>query len=72
VVVASVVDVDESTSPLLATKAGVDARVLPALRGELGRRIGDGEGVWLVVVMNDFFEGGTAETAIGLCRERLR
>lgn len=71
VVVASVLDGDESTSPLLATKAMVDAKILPALRGEVGRRIVKAEGVGLVVVMNDFFEGGTAETAIELCRERL-
>jgi hypothetical protein len=69
VIVASVVDSDVSTSPLLATKAVCDGKILPLLRGEVGRRLVAEEGV--VVVLNDFFDGGTADVAIGLCRERL-
>lgn len=69
VVVASVLDSDVSTSPMLATKAVCDGRVLPLLRGEVGRRVVGCEGV--VVVMNDFLEGGTVDVGLGMCRERL-
>jgi hypothetical protein len=69
VIVASVVDSDVSTSPILATKPVCDAKILPLLRGDTGRELVRGDGV--VVVMNDFFEGGTADVAIGMCRERL-
>jgi hypothetical protein len=69
VIVASVVDSDVSTSPILATKACCDGKILPLLRGEVGRRLAEREG--LVVVMNDFMEGGTVDVAVGMCRERL-
>ncbi|KAF2830657.1 PLC-like phosphodiesterase [Ophiobolus disseminans] len=69
VIVASVLDSDVSTSPILATKATCDNKILPLLRGDVGRRLVGEEGV--VVLMNDFFEGGTADTAIGMCGERL-
>ncbi|KAF2657911.1 PLC-like phosphodiesterase [Lophiostoma macrostomum CBS 122681] len=69
VIVASVLDSDVSTSPLLATKAICDAKILPLLRGETGKKLVKEDGV--VVLMNDFFDGGTADVAIELCRERL-
>jgi hypothetical protein len=69
VIVASVVDSDVSTSPILATKPICDAKILPLLRGDTGRELARGDGV--VVVMNDFFEGATADVAIGMCKERL-
>ncbi|RAR01800.1 plc-like phosphodiesterase [Stemphylium lycopersici] len=69
VIVASVLDSDVSTSPILATKPVCDAKILPLLRGEMGRKLMREEGV--VVVLNDFFDGATADVAIGLCRERL-
>jgi hypothetical protein len=69
VIVASVVDSDVSTSPILATKPVCDAKILPLLRGDTGRQLVREDGV--VVLMNDFFEGGTADVAIGMCRERL-
>ncbi|ORY04123.1 PLC-like phosphodiesterase [Clohesyomyces aquaticus] len=69
VIVASVLDSDVSTSPLLATKPLCDAKILPLVRGEVGQALGREDG--LVVVLNDFFDGATADVAIGLCRQRL-
>ncbi|KAH7093265.1 PLC-like phosphodiesterase [Paraphoma chrysanthemicola] len=69
VIIASVVDSDVSTSPILATKPVCDNKVLPLLKGDTGRNLTREDGV--VVVMNDFFEGGTADVAINMCRERL-
>ncbi|KAF2749605.1 PLC-like phosphodiesterase [Sporormia fimetaria CBS 119925] len=69
VIVASVLDSDVSTSPLLATKGVCDSKILPLLKGEVGRKLVKEEG--LVVLMNDFLEGGTVEVAVGLSRERL-
>lgn len=69
VVIASVVDCDDLTSPLLATKPVCDAKMLPLLRGECGKKLMGGEG--LVVVGNDFFDGATADVAIQMCRERM-
>lgn len=70
VIIASVLDADVSTSPILATKGVCDGKMLGLMQGDVGRCFLRGEGV--VVLLNDFFEGGTADTAIGLCGERLR
>ncbi|KAF2449378.1 PLC-like phosphodiesterase [Karstenula rhodostoma CBS 690.94] len=70
VIVASVLDADVSTSPILATKPVCDAKILPLLRGECGRCLGREESV--VVLLNDFFDGATADVAIELCKDRLR
>ena len=69
VIIASVVDNDVSTSPILATKPVCDAKILPLLRGECGGCLTREESV--VVLLNDFFDGATADVAIGLCKERL-
>jgi len=69
VIIASVLDSDVSTSPILATKAVCDSKILPLLRGDTGKSLTREEGV--VVLMNDFFDGGTADVGIQLCRERL-
>lgn len=69
VVVASVLDSDVSTSPILATKPVCDGKILPLLRGECGKCLMREESV--VVLLNDFFDGATADIAIELCRERL-
>ncbi|XPS69641.1 hypothetical protein M3J07_001891 [Ascochyta lentis] len=69
VIIASVLDSDVSTSPILATKGVCDAKMLPLLRGEGGVRFLEGDGV--VVLGNDFFDGATADTAVGLCRVRM-
>jgi len=42
---------------------------LPLLKGDVGRKLMGVEGV--VVILNDFFDGATADVAVGLCRERL-
>ncbi|KAF2001901.1 PLC-like phosphodiesterase [Amniculicola lignicola CBS 123094] len=69
VIVASVLDSDVSTSPLLATKPIIDAKILPLMAGELGKKLTREEGV--AVLLNDFFDGGTADVAINMCRDRL-
>jgi hypothetical protein len=69
VIVATVLDNDVSTSPILATKPVCDAKILPLLRGPVGARLTREDGV--VAVLNDFFDGATADVAIRLCEERL-
>jgi hypothetical protein len=69
VIIASVLDSDVSTSPILATKPVCDSKILPLLRGECGKCLTREESV--VVLLNDFFDGATADVAIGLCRDRL-
>ena len=68
VVVVSALTADTSNSPLLATKAICDRKILPALR-DVGKKLGQESGV--LVILNDFFDGATADVAIQLCRERL-
>ncbi|OAA57400.1 phospholipase c [Niveomyces insectorum RCEF 264] len=67
-VVVSVLEANASTSCLLATKALCDAKTLPWVRDNALSACGDKE---LVVVMNDFFDGATADVAIELSRRRL-
>lgn len=67
-VVFSVLSASASTSCLLATKALVDAKALPWVRDNTVRTCGDDT---LVVVMNDFFDGATADVAVELSRQRL-
>ena len=69
VIVVSVMDSDVSTSPILATKPVCDSKILPLLRGETGKKLAGDEGV--VVILNDFFDGATADVAISMCRDRL-
>ncbi|KAJ4381557.1 hypothetical protein N0V86_002918 [Didymella sp. IMI 355093] len=69
VIIASVLDSDVSTSPILATKPVCDSKILPLLRGECGKCLTREESV--VVLLNDFFDGATADVAIGLCGERM-
>jgi hypothetical protein len=69
VIIASVLEADVSTSPILATKPVCDHKILPLLRGETGKKLMGEESV--AVLLNDFFDGATADVAVGLCRERL-
>jgi hypothetical protein len=69
VIIASVVDADVSTSPILATKPICDNKILPLLRSDTGKNLIKDEGV--VVILNDFFDGATADIAINMCRDRL-
>ncbi|KAF2197509.1 PLC-like phosphodiesterase [Delitschia confertaspora ATCC 74209] len=69
VIVYSVLSSDASTSPILATKPICDAKILPLLKGNLGGKLAESEGV--VVVLNDFFDGATSDCAIELCKNRL-
>lgn len=70
VIIATVLDSDVSTSPILATKPVCDAKMLPLLKGEVGRKLMGGS-AGVVVVLNDFFDGATADVAVELCKERL-
>lgn len=68
VIIHSVLASNVTTSPLLATKPICDSKTLPWLRQHLLEKLtGDG----LITIMNDFFDGATAEVAIGLSRQRL-
>ncbi|KAF2769984.1 PLC-like phosphodiesterase [Teratosphaeria nubilosa] len=69
VLVYSVLASHAATSCLVSTKAALDCRTLPWLRGRVNERF------WapgrLVVVMNDFLEGGSTETGVEISRGRL-
>ena len=68
VVTYSVLSASASTSCLLATKAICDSKTLPWVRDNALRVCGDQD---LVVVMNDFFDGATADVCVQLSRARL-
>jgi hypothetical protein len=61
------VDADIPTSPILATKPVCDNKTLPLLGLDAGRISTREDGI--VVLLNDFFEGSTADVA--MCRDRL-
>jgi hypothetical protein len=63
----SVLAANADSSCLLATKPICDKKTLPWIAANAGR-LDDGE---LVVVMNDFFDGATADVAIEWSRRRL-
>ncbi|KAL2064593.1 hypothetical protein VTL71DRAFT_3730 [Oculimacula yallundae] len=63
----SVLAANASSSCLLATKPICDAKLLPWIQAN-GERLDANQ---LVVVMNDFVDGATADVAIDWCRKRL-
>lgn len=63
----SVVSANADSSCLLATKPICDSKTLPWISANAGKLL-DGE---LVVAMNDFFDGATADVAIQWSRQRL-
>lgn len=67
VVVYSVLAANADSSCLLATKPTCDEQTLPWIMANAGRL----DGGQLVVVMNDFFDGATADVAIEWSRRRL-
>ncbi|CAN8100776.1 unnamed protein product [Discula destructiva] len=67
-VVYSVLSASASNSCLLATKPICDAKTLPWVRDHALGACGNND---LVVVMNDFFDGATADVAMKLSRQRL-
>ena len=67
-VVYSVLEAGASTSCLLATKPICDSKTLPWVKNNALRACGNND---LVVVMNDFFDGATADVAMELSRQRL-
>ncbi|KKY35359.1 putative phospholipase c [Diaporthe ampelina] len=67
-VVYSVLEAGASTSCLLATKPICDSKTLPWVKDNALRACGNND---LVVVMNDFFDGATADVAMELSRQRL-
>ncbi len=64
----SVLSASASNSCLLATKALCDSKTLPWVRDNALRVCGTDD---LVVVMNDFFDGATADVCVRLSRARL-
>jgi hypothetical protein len=67
VVAYSVLAANASSSCLLATKPMCDSKTLPWIQSEAGRL----DPNQLVVVMNDFFDGATADICIEWSRKRL-
>jgi hypothetical protein len=67
-VVYSVLSAAASNSCLLATKAICDSKTLPWVRDHTLEACGNEA---MVIVMNDFFDGATADVAIELSRKRL-
>lgn len=63
----SVLAANASSSCLLATKPICDAKTLPWIQANAGRL----DANQLVVVMNDFLDGATADVSIDWCRKRL-
>lgn len=63
----SVITANASSSCLLATKPICDSKTLPWIQANAGRL----DQNQLVVAMNDFFDGATADTAIEWSRRRL-
>ena len=68
VVINSVLDSNTSNSCLLATKGICDNKTLRWIRDHAMQKLPPDH---LTVVMNDFFDGATADVAIGLSRQRL-
>ena len=65
----SAISSNASTSPLLATKPICDAKTLPWIKDRLIDRL---RGEKLTIVMNDFFDGATADICVGLSIQRLQ
>lgn len=68
VVVYSVLAANADDSCLIATKPICDSKTLPWIQANAGNKLEVGQ---LVVVMNDFFDGATADTTIEWSRKRL-
>ena len=68
VLVYSVLSANAATSCLTSTKAALDMWTLPWIRANALERL---RGEKLLVVMNDFIDGATADTCIELSRRRL-
>ena len=68
VVVYSVLSADAATSVLTATKALMDQATLPWIRDHALSRL---QAETNIVVMNDFIDGATVDTAISMSKERL-
>lgn len=68
VLVYSVVASNAATSCLSSTKAMGDMRTLPWLRANMNQRL---KAERTIIIMNDFIDAATCETAIDLSAERL-
>jgi hypothetical protein len=68
VVIYSAVAAGASNSCLMATKPVCDSKTLPWIRNNL---LGKLQGDQLMLVMNDFFDGCTADVCVDLSRRRL-
>lgn len=67
-VVYSVLEARSTSSCLLATKPVCDSKTLPWVRDNALRTCGNND---LVLVMNDFFDGATADVAMQLSHQRI-
>jgi hypothetical protein len=68
VLVYSVMASNASTSCLTATKGALDCETLPWIRDNVMERL---QAERLMVIMNDFIDGATTDTAVELSRKRL-
>ena len=68
VVIYSALDASVSNSCLMATKPICDSKTLPWIRQNALDKLRADQ---LVVIMNDFFDGATADVGIGLSEKRL-
>jgi hypothetical protein len=64
----SVVASNASTSCLTATKGMLDPQTLPWIRQNALERL---QAERIIVIMNDFIDGATTDTAVELSRKRL-
>ncbi|KAK3382635.1 PLC-like phosphodiesterase [Lasiosphaeria ovina] len=67
-IVYSVLEAGTTTSCLLATKGVCDSKTLPWVRDNVLQTCGTEQ---LVVLMNDFIDGATADVAVQLSKQRL-
>jgi hypothetical protein len=68
VVIYSALSADVSNSPLLATKSICDSKTLPWIKAHALEKLTADQ---LVIIMNDFFDGATADVGVDLSRRRL-
>ena len=69
VLVYSIMSSNASNSPLTSTKGNLDRQTLPWIRANALQRL---QADKLIVIMNDFIDGATTDTSIGLSRQRLQ
>ena len=69
VLVYSIMSANASNSCLTSTKGMLDMKTLPWIRANTLQRL---QAEKLIVIMNDFIDGATADTSIELSKQRLQ